>query len=620
MNKVLRNILIAVLIIAILAAAFWYFFLHESYLPANLYSAYAAFLENSGRYEQAAKFYSKAMTVEPEQIEWALKAAAAYEKDVNYTKAEYSLVRSISANPEALDLYLALSRIYIAQDKLLDAERLISACSNETIKEALSSMRPSAPVIQPEGGFTLEPTTFTLSYNGGIAYYSLNEEYPSKEDPAYAEPVALDYGVTTVSALVVSEDGLVSPLVTAEFTVCGEITEVAFEDEAFDTMMRELLGKSRHGEILSTDLWTISELTIPAEIANLSDLHHFVGLKSLTLQSSTASDFSVLTSLPVLETLDLSGSALNQNAIDAIGSIATLTRLNISGCGVRSIDSLTALTGLAQLDASQNSLTDVSALAAMPSLQEVNLSGNQIASITPLAAATQLTVLDLSGNPIEALGAISANTSLTTLKLANCGISDLSPLENKVMLEILDLSENEITDVTPLQNCASLVDLDLSSNQLEDITAITGLLTLENLDVSSNLLKVSPQFPDGTALLTLNLSFNKLEEVDGLTKLHQVNYICLNDNRLTDISAIADLAALLQVDAYHNPLVGVASLEERSIIANYDPGYELPQEILDEMAAEDAAENSTDEPAENTGEFTEETLPSLDGQVEEANQ
>lgn len=603
MKKVLRTILIIVLVLAVLGTGFWYFFIHQSRLPASLYATYAGWVDHGGRHGSAARFYSKAMELEPSNIDYAIKAAEAYQAAGNYTKAEYTLVYSIGENPDALPLYLELSSVYVAQDKLLDAERLISACANESIKEQLTELRPAAPVIQPEGGFSLEPTTFSLAYSGGNAYYSLTEEYPSMDKTAYSEPVTLDYGVTTVSAILVGENGLVSPLSTAEFTVCGEIEEVTFEDEAFDEMIRDLLGKGRHSTILSSELWTISEMEIPSEITNLSDLVYFVGLKSLTLQNSTA-DLSPLASLPSLTALDLTGTPLDSNDITAIGSAATLGELYLSGCGIASIDALAGLSQLTVLDLSDNQISDITALAGMPSLTELNLSGNQVSSITPLTAAAQLSVLNLSGNPIDSLGAISANTVLTELSASGCGISDLSPLENKTALTVLDISDNELEEIDTLQGCSSLTDLDLSGNRLSDLSPITGLPALTNLDASENQLEESPQFPEGAPLITLNLSFNSLTEVDGLTELHQLNYLCLNDNRLTDISAVADLASLLQVDAYRNPLVGVASLEERSILVNYDPGYVLPDEPDEADSSESDAEETEDSASSGTGNNT----------------
>lgn len=590
MSKFLRTLLILLLIVAILGALFWYFFIRGSALPAALYESYAGFCARHGRAASAARFYAKASDRNPADLPLAIAASDAYAQCGNYTKAEYILVRAISYNPDVLDGYLALSALYVQQDKLLDAERLISACSSETVKSQLSALRPDAPVIQPDGGFSYEKSSVSLAYSEGSAYYSTTAEYPTTQSAPYTEPFTLDFGVTEVSAIVVGDNGLVSTLSTAEFTVCGEVAPVTFADEDFDAFVRDLLGKSKHADILSTELWEITDLTIPAELTDLSDLSYFLGLKSLTLQSSGAADLTVLSTLPALETLDLTGTAVSPDTMEAIGSLTTLRELYLGGCGVSSLDSLASLTKLQILDASDNQLTAIDALAAMPELQTLRLQSNEIASLAPLTTATALQILDISGNPAGSLGALSANTALTELYASECAISDISPLENKAALTTLDLSKNSITSIAALQSCAALTSIDAASNQISDLTPVLALPLLSNLDVSSNQITASPTFAENTPLLTLNLSFNQLTEVTGLSNLHALNYLNISSNRVADLSAITDLANLIQVDAYQNPIEDVSALEAHSIIVNYDPGYTLPEEAPAEESSEEAAE------------------------------
>lgn len=595
MSKALRNFMIILLVLLLVGGACWYLFIYRSSLPATIYTTLADFFDEHGRAATAVHFYAKASAQDPGNLDLAIETANAYEACGNYTKAEYVLVRAISHSPDALDGYLALSSVYVAQDKLLDAERLISACSNEQIKEQLSALRPSAPVIQADTEFSLEPITAALSYTGGTAYYSVTEEYPTLGDEPYEAPFTLGYGTTQVTAIVVGENGLVSPLVSADFTVCGEITTVTFASEDFDTWYREQMGISRHADIISSDLWTVSELTLPAEVADLSDLSWFVGLTRLELQGTTAEDFSPLTSLPLLESLDLTGTALQGEDLESIAAIPTLKELRIGSCGVADLTALSALSALTVLDISDNQIASIEALAALPALEELRMQGNQVDSIAALAAAGSLRILDVSGNAIENLGALSANTALEELHADECGISDLSPLENKTALTVLSAAKNKIDDISALKNCIALQELDLSSNQIATLAPLYALTSMTNLDVSSNLLAVSPSFTDDNGLIFLNLSFNALEEVDGLTNLHELNYLNVNNNRLTDISVIADLANLIQVDALQNPLVGVASLESRSIVVSYDPGFTLPEEETekgDEATEGEAASDS----------------------------
>ncbi|MBQ6799219.1 MAG: leucine-rich repeat domain-containing protein [Oscillospiraceae bacterium] len=579
--KVFRTILILVLVLALLGGGIWYFFIYRSGLPAHLYARYADFCHESANYEGSSKYYLRAYDLDP-SAGYALSAAKAFEADGNYTKAEYSLVRAISDIPDSVELYMALSALYVKQDKLLDAERLLSNCSNEAIRQTLAALRPAAPVIQPGGGFSMEPTAFSLSYADGVAYCSVTREFPSTKDTPYSSPVDLSYGVTDVTALVVGTNGLVSPLATATFTVCGEITEVEFENDAFEELIRTMLKKSRHADIDSSELWAITELTVPKEVTELSDLSHFVGLESLSLEDNLATDFSVIQGMTRLSSLNVSGCALSEEALAAIGSLSTLTELHIDGCGITSLDGIAPLTNLNVLTASGNRLTDISALAGMPALTVLDISNNELTAISALAASTQLQELYLSGNKLSNLGAISANSALTVLEASGCGLTDLSPLENNTALVTLDVSDNALVSLDGIKNCSTLKSLNVSGNGLTKLDSVPGLTSLEQLDASSNLLTACPMFRAGSSLITLDLSDNQLENVKGLEGLESLNYLCISDNRVRDASSLADLPALYQIDALRNPLEDVSALEERSVIINYDPDYQLPDEEREE--------------------------------------
>jgi len=581
--KVFRTILILVLILALLSAGIWYFFIYRSGLPAHLYARYADFCQESGNYEGSSKYYSRAYDLIP-ATEYALAAANAFESAENYTKAEYTLVRAISASPDSVELYMALSALYVKQDKLLDAERLLTNCSSASVRETLASLRPSAPVIQPGGGFSMEPTAFSLSYADGVAYYSVTREFPSTKDAPYSAPVDLTFGVTDVTALVVGTNGLVSPLAKAEFTVCGEITEVTFENDAFEELIRTVLKKSRHADIDSSELWAITELTVPVEVTDLSDLSHFVGLQHLSLPNNLATDLSIIGGLTRLTSLDVSGCNLTDEAMATIGSISTLTELHIDGCGISSLDGIAPLTGLTVLTASGNVLTDISALAGMPALTVLDISDNELTAISALAASTQLQELYLSGNRLSNLGAISANSALTVLEASGCALTDLSPLENNTALVTLNVADNALVSLDGIKNCSGLKTLNVSGNGLATLGPIPGLTALEQLDASSNQLTGCPMFRSGSSLITLDLSDNQIDEIDGLIGLESLNYLCITDNRVRDISALADLPALYQIDALRNPLEDVSELEERSVIVNYDPDYKLPEDLLEDEA------------------------------------
>ena len=76
-----------------------------------------------------------------------VRLAQAYINSGNYTKAEYTLVSAITNNPESVQLYVALSKTYIEQDKILDAEQMLGRRrkrGRESADRCASPKRPRA--------------------------------------------------------------------------------------------------------------------------------------------------------------------------------------------------------------------------------------------------------------------------------------------------------------------------------------------------------------------------------------------------------------------------------------------------------------------------------------------
>ena len=120
---------------------------------------------------------------------------------------------------------------------------------------------------------------------------------------------------------------------------------------------------------MSDVLWAVEELDLPDTVASLEDLPYFTGLHSLSLHHGTGLDLSVLSQLPTLRTLDLSGCTLSTAAMNTIVTLSELTSLNLSGCAVAEIDALIGLQKLETLDLSNNTVSDLTALSALPGCQ-----------------------------------------------------------------------------------------------------------------------------------------------------------------------------------------------------------------------------------------------------------
>ena len=92
----------------------------------------------------------------------AIELANQYKADGNYTKAEYTLSNAINGDA-SVELYIALCKTYVEQDKLLDAVNFLSNISDPTIRNALEQLRPTAPTANYEPGFYSQYLDLELS-------------------------------------------------------------------------------------------------------------------------------------------------------------------------------------------------------------------------------------------------------------------------------------------------------------------------------------------------------------------------------------------------------------------------------------------------------------------------
>ncbi len=526
-------------------------------------------------YAKAASWYSRAAEMAPENSEYTIALCDAYMAVGNFTKAERSLVNALRAAPSA-ELYCKLSRVYVAQDKLLDAQEMLDQVSDPTISAQLAELRPAAPSFSYESGEYDKYISIELSAPAGSIYYSLNEQYPSTANTAYAEPISLVAGENHISAIVLSEDGLVSTLAVADYLIYGVVEEISFRSPELDAYVREALYLPRTASITTQDLWAFTELTVTAEVTDYTDLQYFVNLTSLTIQGSTVQDYSFLAYTPELVNLDLSGSKLTAETVALIGTLSKLETLNLTSCGISNIAPLAGNTALTALYLGENSISDLTALSGMSALTELDLNSNAITSLSGLEKLTALSSLDLSENNITDLSPLSACTRLETLNASGNQISSVSALTAMNRLSTLNLSKNKLSDLSPLAACTALTRLEAAQNAVSDLEFITALKTLNYLDVSYNQITALPVLEAAFPLQQINLAYNQLEEISSLAGLISLYYVNVDYNtELEDIECLASCYLLTKVDAFGTKVTEVKKLLDMSVIVNYDPSLAI---------------------------------------------
>lgn len=561
MKTALKIIIPLVLIIAILVGACWYFLFYNRALTVDLLTSSAEAMVSKSRYERAITYYTWAWKLMPDQTDIPLDLSNAYIASGNYTKAEYTLVSAISSNPDELALYQALCCTYVAQDKLLDAVQMLDRITDESVRASLDEVRPAAPVITPESGYYTEHIEVTVESPEARVYVTTDGEYPSNDGDLYTGPLTMESGESTIIALAVNDQGLVSPASIYGYTIGGVVEPVTLADPAIDEAVRQHLGLHAGDTIMTDDLWSITALELPDTVADLSDLTYFTGLYSLSIHNVSALDFSVLAQLTTLQELNLSGCTISSNAIDAIGSLVNLRRLVLDSCALTDISGFSSLTKLTDIQLSNNSITDISVLSLMLELETVNLANTPISSVAGLSTCSALQSVDITG----------------------CGVTSIGSLSDKKDLRNLQAANNQLTDLSPLANCSSLQTLIVSNNQIEDISVLKKLPALMIFEADNNAITAIPDFDeDNCILLRFCANYNQIDDLSGLSGINTLNYVELDYNQISDIQPLAENYNLVQVDVWDNPIPdvkeAVKAFEESSIIVNYNPNFEVPEE------------------------------------------
>ena len=565
----MKRFLIIVLALVLFAALLFglYYFL---WTPEN-FAALGARAMQAGSYSRAVSRYTTACELDPDNLEYAIALADACVADGSYTRAERALVSALRVAPSA-ELYRKLSATYVAQDKLLDAQQMLDNLNDAAIRAELDAQRPAAPKLTPDGGEFSEYISVTVTHETGTLCVSTDEQYPSLTAEPYTEPIRLPAGDTHVSAIAVGENGLVSPLVEADYRVVGVVEEVAFEDSAIEAAAHEALGIPERTKLLTSDLWTISELTVPAEAASYADLRYFIHLTSLTIASSSVEDYSFLPSLTELKTLSFTDSLVSAELLGYIGALPQLENLTLTGCGLSNILPLADAAKLAVLDLSDNSISDITALASFPNLTYANLSRNAISSLEPLKELTNLQELYLAENDLTALDALSGFRQLKILDITDNAVTSIEPLAPMRELTELSAGGNALTDASGLAGCISLTRLDLSNNELTNVDAVKNLTLLTHLNFSHNAVEAVPNLSGLSSLQQFHASYNAgLDDISSLAGLEMLNYVDVDYTAVDDILCLKTCPNLVQVNAFGSKVRDVKELTDAGVIVRYDP-------------------------------------------------
>ena len=571
MKKLIHFLVPLLMIVLVIASIGWYLFVYDRAFTRDLLLQQARDNDLKGNTSLSSWFYNLAYGFSGQDENVAIELANQYKASGNYTKAEVTLSKAIR-DGATKELYIALCKTYVEQDKILDAVSMLANIPNASIKAELEAMRPAAPQADYPSGYYSQYISVTLSSSEGTTlYYTTDGDYPSIADEPYSAPIELPLGESQVYAVSVADNGLVSPVTILGYTIGGVIEPVIFMDASMEQAIRAALGYDQSHVLYTNDLWQITELEVPSDAMTLEDLIYLTYLENLTVNGRNMSNLQDFAGLNHLKKLNLSGCRFPADSLKTIASLPHLKELNLSNCSLSTLSGLENAESLENLDISNNTIRNLEPLSNMAALSELYLQHNAVTNLTVVGGLPELTVLDVSYNALTSIAPLTGNVRLTKLNAANNQIRDVSAAASLPMLAELNLDYNSLTDISGLSGCASLKTLTVSNNQLSGIDALSGMSTLERLDFSYNSVSSLPDFGANSAMQVIDGSYNALESIDSIAKMADISYVYMDYNKLTSVDALADCFHLVQVNVYGNEIPDVSALTEHDILVNYDP-------------------------------------------------
>lgn len=569
MKRFLRILVPLLLTLTLIISLGWYLVKFDPGLMRDFFISQARAMDERGNHSMATWFYKLAYRQSGNDDAVALELAEQYHDMGNYTKAEYTLSNAI-ADGGSVDLYIALCKIYVEQNKLLDAVNMLDNVTNPAIKAQLDSLRPAAATASHEPGYYNQYISISFAQQEGSVYVTTDGSYPSTKSTPYTTPIPLESGETAISALCVGENGLVSPLCVFRYTIGGVIEEVVINDPAMDQAIRTQLSVNSDHVLYSNELWGITSLDVPIGTQDLSDLSKLPFLTRLSMDSLQINSLSVLADLTSLEELVLSNISVSSKDLEIIAALPQLRCLTMAQCGLAGIAPLSEAKKLTYLDLSNNAIRDLTAIEGMSNLSELKLNHNAVTELSSLSTLVRLEILELSYNLFTTPAPLDGCIRLRNLNLSNNDLTDLTGLNRLAGLQVLDLSETGLTDVSVLAINTSLTSLDLSNNALTDISALKSLNKLNTLDISNNQVAQLPQFDKSCPLVTLNASHNLLTSMAELEGLNNLNYVYLDYNYdLASYEPIVKCYTLVELDVRFTSIHKADDLKIMGVLVRY---------------------------------------------------
>ena len=571
MKRFLKIFLPILLSIVIVLGVAWYFLVYDKMLTQSILMDLSHHFSNRGDYNAAAWLNDLAFNHFGNDDAVPLEQAELYLSRGNYTQAERVLHRGIE-NGGGTELYVMLCKIYVEQDKLLDAAELLDKVPDSAIKKELEAMRPAVPSPSLPAGKYHEYASITFFSKDSTVYIHEGSEYPSTATDLHSDSITLHSGDNHFACIAVGKNGLVSSLKNYEYIVGGVIEEVHFSDAAMEAEIRKQLNLPSGTTVFSDDIWTIRSFSVPKEAKDYTELKYMPYLEELTIDAGISGQLKYVEDMPDLKVLTISNTIVSTEELSLIAQLKNLERLTLNSCSLTSLSPLAAMEDLLYLDVGGNTIRNLEPIASMKKLEALNVQRNAVNDLSALSGNQALLILDVSYNSLSDLSVAFGLSNLQWLNAKYNTISNLTGISKLSKLAYFDISNNSISDVTPLTDCTQLENLNIASNNISDIQCLSTLVNMTDFVFSHNNVTKLPAWKRSCQLQNISGDHNDIRSLSPLAGLMRLNCVYMDYNpKLSDVNVLKDCQVLFRVDVFGTKVKDVSALTELSITVNYNP-------------------------------------------------
>ncbi len=298
------------------------------------------------------------------------------------------------------------------------------------------------------------------------------------------------------------------------------------------------------GKLKDLEVFHMSNFTTTQNPISLAPLRYLTALKELIITDSQISGADTLRTLVNLQTVSFENTDIN--TLGFLTSMPLLEKLNIAGKHhtFQNYDTLRTLTNLRSLNISENpqaTTENVEAFSDFTMLTNVSIASCPLSSLSFLySSASRLQTFDARDCPnIANFDLLMRASKLKKVNISNTAAKTITFAKNKVNLKDLRLANTEVESIEALVYSINLEWLDISNTKVQDLLPLTGMAKLKRLFMS-NCTAITDLRPLAgcESLKVLDCSHTQLASIEGLETCTNLSVIDLSYTLVTDLKPL----------------------------------------------------------------------------------